>query len=52
MRTTTKENKDFTDAIMPMYPLDQAIEWINDNLDPDQVFTDNKLKTWAENNGY
>lgn len=32
--------------------LDAAVEFIGDNLDPDDVFTDNQLKAWAERNGF
>ena len=32
--------------------LDSAIDWMRDNLDPDDVFDDKKLEAWAENNGY
>ena len=49
---SAKQNKDFTDAIMPTWPLDAATEWINSNMDPNEVFTEDKLTTWAENNGY
>lgn len=32
--------------------LDQAIYWIEKNLDPDEVFTEKQLSSWAENNGF
>ncbi|HRP33524.1 MAG TPA: hypothetical protein PKV73_16625 [Agriterribacter sp.] len=32
--------------------LDNAIDWISQNLDPDDVFDSKQLSTWAENNGY
>lgn len=32
--------------------LDSAIEWIADELAPDDVFSTKKLETWAESNGY
>ena len=49
---STKQNNDFTDDLFGNYPLDQAIEWINSNLDPDDVFDDAALETWAVDNGY
>lgn len=32
--------------------LSGAIEWIANNLSPDDVFSDNDLANWAEKNGY
>jgi hypothetical protein len=32
--------------------LDNAIAWIQDNLDPDDVFKEKQLESWAESNGY
>jgi hypothetical protein len=32
--------------------LDVAIDWIQDNLSPEDVFDTKDLQTWAENNGY
>jgi len=52
MRISAKQNKDFTDAIMPTWPLDTAVEWINSNMEPDEVFTEDKLEAWALNNGF
>lgn len=46
-----RENNDFVNAILPRYFLDDAIEWIQENMNPEDVFSDEKLKEWAENNG-
>jgi len=32
--------------------LDNAVNWIGDNLEPDDVFTTGQLEAWAERNGY
>lgn len=32
--------------------LDPILEWIGENLDPDQVFPDVVLDEWAANNGW
>jgi len=32
--------------------LDSAIEWMQSQLDPDDVFTEKQLENWAESNGY
>ncbi len=43
---------DETTVKMSSSSLDNAISWIQDNLDPDDVFTKGQLIEWAENNGY
>jgi len=46
----TKRNSDFAEGInLPKYPLDDAVEWIRGNLDPEEVFEWEILKdriTW------
>jgi hypothetical protein len=32
--------------------LDEAIEWIAENIAPEDVFHHTKLEAWAESNGY
>ena len=32
--------------------LDNAIAWMQDNLEPDDVFSQKQLIVWAESNGY
>lgn len=32
--------------------LDAITEWIEKNLDPEDVFTDEQLEKWATDNGY
>lgn len=32
--------------------LDSAIQWIQSNLSPDEVFSVKELQEWAESNGY
>ena len=48
------ENDTFADAIirLPAYPLDEAVTWIQDHLEPWQVFTHDQLSEWAKNNGF
>lgn len=43
---------DETTVKMSSSSLDNAISWIQDNLDPDDVFTKEQLIEWAENNGF
>ena len=35
-----------------MYLLDSAVEWIRDNLEVDDVFTENQLREWAIDYGF
>lgn len=32
--------------------LETTIEWINESMEPNEVFDNNKLESWAEDNGY
>lgn len=50
---STKDNEKFRDSLfIGKSLLDDAIEWIHDNMKPDHVFGDNELGEWAEENGY
>lgn len=46
------ENKQFAEAILPAWPLDEAIDWIKANLSPEDVFDFEQLKAWAEDCGF
>lgn len=48
---STQENNDFTKEIITQYPLDTAIEWINKNLEAEEVFSENKIKEAAQRLG-
>lgn len=50
--TSTNQDKEFRDALVSTRMLEEAIDWIRSNLEPDDVFTQNSLEAWAENNGY
>jgi len=52
MSISAKQNQEFASVILPNYPLDEAVEWIRSNMEPDDVFTEDKLEAWAERNGY
>lgn len=49
---TGMDNREFLRIILPAYPLDAAIEWIKENLTPDDVFGEDALSEWATNNGF
>lgn len=56
---TTKNDNDFADLMgasveitINKSSLDNAIEFIGDNLSPEDVFKVKDLQAWAESNGY
>ena len=57
---TSKQDTDFAKEMsasidevkMSSTTLDIAIGWIQDNLEPDDIFLDKVLAAWAESNGY
>lgn len=52
MSTTSNQDRDFTSALDLNALLERAIEWIDDNMDPEDVFSLKKLEAWAEERGY
>lgn len=52
MATTSSQDRDFLTTVISTSLLEDSIEWIADNLDPDQVFSDKQLASWAESAGY
>ncbi len=40
------------DSIFSSNLLEDVIDWIKDNLNPEDVFEENVLSVWAEDNGY
>lgn len=57
---TTKQDRDFAESMqgnideikMSLTTLDNAVEWMQDNLQPEDVFDEKHLVAWAESNGY
>lgn len=47
-----KQEDAFWEAMRPSYPLNDAIEWIKSNLNPEDVFIESDLRQWAEENGF
>ena len=52
MATTVRQNSEFVSAVISSFLLEDAIEWIKSNLNPEDVFDEKSLATWAEENGY
>jgi len=52
VRFSQQNNENFIEAILNQDLLDVAVVWIGDNLVPDDVFSEDQLEAWAEDNGY
>ena len=50
--TTFRMNREFTRSIIDDDLLEKSIDWIGDNLNPNDVFTFEILEEWALENGY
>lgn len=50
--TTAQNDRDFIAATISASLLDDAIAWINKNLEPEDVFNKHQLEIWAEQAGY
>lgn len=46
------QERDFISAVIGTDLLQNSIEWIAINLNPQDVFSAEELESWAENNGY
>ena len=52
MSTSGKQDKEFLEYVIPSGLLEVAIDCINSNLDPEDVFDTNTLDNWAVDNAY
>ena len=50
--TSSKQDSDFIDGVIPSNLLEEAIDWIGANMSPEEVFAGSKLEQWAEEAGY
>jgi hypothetical protein len=54
--TSVKQERDFKEAVVnnniPDGILGDAVDWISHNMEPEDVFSEKDLISWAENNGY
>lgn len=50
--TSHRQDQDFRDTIVSTTLLEEAIDWIQSNMDPEDVFSEEDLSHWAESNGY
>ena len=56
MRTSSEEDRNFKNSVIPNSLLEDTIDWIGGNLKLEQVFPEDVLTAWAidwaENNDY
>jgi len=50
--TTASQDRRFLDEVVGSRLLEEAIDWIKNNLEPDDVFSRDDLARWAINNDY
>ena len=50
--TTGRQDRDFLEAIISNSLLEDATEWIQKNMEPEDIFNEQQLSTWAEDKGY
>lgn len=49
---TQRENEKALAEILPTYLLDDFIDWISSNMNPEDVFTEERLSHWAVENNH
>jgi len=52
MATSAKQDNDFMKAVMPNNFLEECIDWISKNMNPEEVFDEKELEYWATRNGF
>lgn len=50
--TTYRQDQDFLDSVISDTLLEDAIEWIQSNMHPEDVFSDDQLTDWALDNDF
>jgi len=50
--STGKQDRDFLEDVVGTLLLENAIDWISRNMEPEDVFSTQDLDRWAKNNGY
>jgi hypothetical protein len=57
--STTKQDQEFNsdlqsqlEIVVAGSALENAMQWIGSNMNPDDVFSAKDLENWAESNGY
>ncbi len=52
MNTSISQDRQFIASVVSTSLLEDALAWIAFNLNPEDVFSDDELDSWARANGY
>jgi hypothetical protein len=52
MGTSSRQDSDFINAVVSETLLEEAIDWIQSHMSPEDVFSDTDLDDWAIGAGY
>lgn len=52
MQASFSQRRKFVQDVINDSLLDDVVDWISSNMEPDEVFTKSDLELWAEKNGF
>lgn len=52
IRTSARQDSNFINEMFSTTLLEQAMQFIADNFEPEDIFEEDVMKQWAEDNGY
>ncbi len=52
MRTSTNQDDNFLASVISSTLLEDSIDWIQDNMTPEDVFSELQLGIWAKENNF
>ena len=50
--TSARQDSDFISEVISSTLLEQAMQFIADNFEPEDIFEEDVMKEWANENGY
>ena len=50
--STAQQDRNFISSVISNTLLEDSIEWIKENMNPEDVFSDAQLEAWAKENGF
>jgi hypothetical protein len=50
--TSTRQDSDFISEVISSTLLEQAMQFIADNFEPEDIFEEDVMREWANENGY
>ena len=52
IRTSTRQDSNFISEMFSSTLLEQAMQFIAENFKPEDIFEEDEMKEWANENGY